>query len=382
VAARGARVYVVWHEDDGGLPGVRLAVSRNRGGTFATPVAVSDHPPGAVAEMHPAIAVRGNRVFVVWQEFVDGRDDDRGRIMLARFDARGRKRGAAVRVDDRDDRGAWLPSLTIVGTEPVVAWIDERDPGPEGEPLEHVYVARGRDDATAFTPAVRADAGTPDVLALHNDNRWAPAIAALGDTVHLAWADFRNYNWDVFTARSDDGGATWGENVRVDDFPELERVNERPAIGLDRRGPIHVVWTDLRAREADTNVFYARSDDGGARFSTARQVDDSRVGFDPDRDTPSNQWHPALAVAGRRLFVAWQDNRLGNNDVFFSSSADGGERFAPAERVDDTGAGTSEQTRPHLAVTGQGRARRCYVVWEDTRDGGSDVYLGRRGCAG
>lgn len=382
VAARGARVYVVWHEQGGGLPGVRLAVSRNRGRSFGAPLAVSDHAPGTVAELHPAVAVRGNRVFVAWQEFAAGRDDDRGRIMLARFDARGRKRGAAVRVDDRDDRGAWLPSLAIVRREPVVAWIDERDVGPEGEPLEHVYVARGLRGGAAFAPAVRVDGGTPDVLALHNDNKWAPAIAALRDTVHVTWADFRNYNWDVFTARSDDGGVTWGANVRVDDFPDLERVNERPVIGLDRRGAVHVVWTDLRAREPDTNVFHARSDDGGARFAAGQQVDDSRIGFDPDTDTPSNQWHPALAVAGRRLFVAWQDNRLGNNDIFFTTSTNGGASFTPAERVDDTGSGASEQTRPHLAVTGQGRARRCYVVWEDTRGGTSDVYLGRRGCGG
>jgi predicted amidohydrolase len=382
VAARGARVYVVWHEEAGGLPGVVLAVSRNRGASFSPPVRVSDNAPGSVAELHPAIAVRKNRVFVTWQEFTSGRDDDSGRIMLARVDARGRKIGRAVRVDDHDGSGTWLPSVAVVKTDPIVAWIDERDPGPEGEPQEHVYAARGLRGGVAFTPAVRVDAGAPDVLALHNDNKWAPALAATGETVYAAWADFRNYNWDIFLARSDDGGASWGTNVRVDDFPDLERLNERPVIGLDRRGPVHVAWTDLRAREPDTNVFHARSDDRGASFAPSRQLDDSKVGFDPDTDTPTNQWHPALAVDGRRLFVAWQDNRLGNDDVFFTTSTDGGATFAPAERVDDTGAGTSEQARPQIAVTGQGRKRRCYVVWEDDRNGTSDVYLARRACGG
>jgi hypothetical protein len=109
-------------------------------------------------------------------------------------------------------------------------------------------------------------------------------------------------------------------------------------------------------------------------------VDDAQVGFDPDRDTPSNQWHPALAARGDRLFLAWQDNRLGSNDVFFTTSRDGGATFAPAERVDDTGAGQSGQTRPALAVGGGGARRRCYVVWEDDRGGDADVYLGRRDC--
>ena len=139
---------------------------------------------------------------------------------------------------------------------------------------------------------------------------------------------------------------------------------------------MHAAWTDLRAREPDTNIFYARSDDGGATFSANRQLDDSKAGFDPNRDTPTNQWHPGLVAAGDRLFAAWQDNRLGNNDIFFTSSADGGTTFAAAERVDDTGAGQSEQSRPSIAWS----EGWCYVAWEDNRSGMGDVFTGRRSC--
>src|SRR5262249_3995461 len=110
---------------------------------------------------------------------------------------------------------------------------------------------------------------------------------------------------------------------------------------------------------------------------TNRALDGSRVGFGVDRGSPSNQWHPSLALAHGRLFVTWQDNRLGNDDIFFTTSADGGATFAPAERVDDTGAGASEQTPPPLSLGGR---RRCLVVWEDDRSGTADVYLARRSC--
>ncbi len=382
IAARGARVFVVWHEANAGLENVYLAISRDRGRTFGAPIRVSDNPPGTVAELNPALAVRGRRLFVVWQEFVVGHDDDSGRIELARLDPRGVKLGPDVRVDGTDGSGKWVPSIALVGGDPVVAWIDERDVGPEGEPLEHLYAARGRVDGTTFDPAVRVDAGTPDPLAAHDDNKWAPAIAASRSTVYLAWPDFRNYNWDLFAARSDDGGVTWGPNARIDDFPDLERLDERPTLGIDRSGALHVAWTDLRAREADTNIFYARSDDGGATFSPNRQLDDSKVGFDADHDTPTNQWHPSLAVDRGKLFVAWQDDRLGNDDIFFTTSFDGGGTFAPAERVDDTGAGASEQSRPSLAISRRGPRRLCYVAWEDDRDGTSAVYLARRACGG
>jgi hypothetical protein len=168
--------------------------------------------------------------------------------------------------------------------------------------------------------------------------------------------------------------------VRVDDSPNFERVNERPTVGIDRDGTVHVAWTDLRNREPDTNVFHARSLDRGATFSPNAQLDDSKAGFDPDTDTPTNQWYPSLAVDRGRVFVAWQDDRLGNNDVFFASSATAGVTFGPSERVDDTGGGPSEQSRPSLAIGGKGSKRTCHVAWEDDRNGDRDVYVASRPC--
>jgi hypothetical protein len=375
VAAVGSHVYVVWHETrDGGLPQVWLAVSDNGGRSFKKRVHVSANRPGAVDELHPSVAADQSQLVVSWQEFASARDDNVGRIELARFKPNGRRIGRPLRVDDNESSGKWLPAVALSEGTPVVAWIDERDLGPDGEPLEHLYAARA--GGTGFGPSMRVDAGSPVALALHNDNKWAPAIATAGAKVFLAWADFRHYNWEIFGARSDDGGRTWGTNVRVDDYHAGERLNERPAVAFGANGTVHAAWTDLREVEPDTNIFYARSDDFGATFPAARQLDDSRAGFDPNRDTPSNQWHPALAAVGDNLFVAWQDNRLGNNDIFFTQSTDGGGSFAPSERVDDTGGGESEQTRPQLAW-GDGR---CYVAWEDNRSGNGAVFLGRRSC--
>ena len=379
IAARGRHVYVVWHQDEGAGSSIRLAVSHDAGISFEPPILVSDNLPGSVNELHPAIAVRGGRVYVVWQEFASLGNDDAGRIMMARFSARPLKIGFDVRVDDLDGVGKWMPSIAFVGSKPIVAWTDERDLGPEGEPLEHVYAARVF-AGTTFGPSVRVDSGTPVDLSLHNDNKWAPSIAASKRQVLVAWADFRNYQWDIYSARSFDGGLSYQPNVRVDDSQVFERVNERPSVAMDRRGTVHVAWTDLRSRQPDTNIFYAHSADFGATFSENVQLDDSKVGFDPDTDTPSNQWHPSLAVDGEDVFAAWQDNRLGNNDVFFTQSINGGVTFTPAERVDDTGSGPSEQTRPSLALSGRGAKRICCVAWEDGRNGDRDVYVASRPC--
>jgi hypothetical protein len=382
VAADGKHVYVAWHETRSGTSTVWLAVSRKRGRHFSDPIRVSANPAGSVVELNPTVAADRHQVVVAWQEFTDGRSDDRGRIKLARFSTDGRKQGGDVRVDDNDLDGKWLPQVAFSDGVPVVAWIDERDRGPEGEPLEHVYAARAN-SGSSFGPAVRVDGGTPVALAAHIDNKWSPTITASRGRVYVAWADFRNYNWDVFMSESTDGGLTFGPNMQINDgvcdqvvTEQCERIDERPSLAVDKWGAVHAAWTDLTEREPDTNIFYAVREAGATAFSANKQLDDSKAGFRPDVDTPTSQWHPSLVASHHRLFAAWQDNRLGNNDIFFTSSENGGVSFRPSERVDDTDDGVSEQTSPQLALANG----RCYVAWEDNRNGTSDIYAARRKC--
>ena len=135
------------------------------------------------------------------------------------------------------------------------------------------------------------------------------------------------------------------------------------------------MWADRRLQDPDTDIRYARSTDGGRHFSASVVVDRAEQTLDPDTGTPSNQWHPAMAVDGRDVLVVWQDNRLGDNDIFFARSRDAGATFDPDERVDDSGDDASNQYRPAIAVA-PGTA--LYVTWEDERFGPAAVAVSRR----
>jgi len=380
VAAYGGTVYVTWQDTRHGYENVFLAVS-NDGGAHFVDRHVSDNLPGSVVELRPALALSpdGQALFVAWQELCSGHDDDCGRIKLARFDAAGTKRGPDVRVDRGGDGvGKWNPTVAVTGSRnPLVAWVDERDSGPGRVAFEHIYFARGRHQGADMRPNVRVDAGAPVPEARSLDNKWAPVIAVRGPRIYVAWTDFRNYNWDIFAAHSRNG-RRFSANTRVDDFTGFERIHDHPALAVDERGIVHAVWADRRDIDSDTNIFYTRSINGGRAFQTNRQIDGSEVA-NPDRDTPSNQWHPRVAVSGTDVLAVWQDNRLGNNDIFFVESRDGGDTFGAPERVDDTGSGSSDQYRPALAVDSADPAGRVlYVAWEDDRNGSYDVFLARR----
>ena len=375
VVAQGGNVYVAWQDSRSGLENIYLGVSRDGGQTFTTQ-RISDNPDGSVVELRPDVAVRrdGAQVFVVWQEFCHAPADDCGRIKLARFDAAGRKLGTDQRVDaGADDAGKWNPSLALDRSgNALVAWVDERDRSPDGLPLEHIYFSRIRNGA-GLGRNVRVDRGAPTPSSTELDNKWAPSVAAQRGSFFVAWTDFRNYQWDIFVSRSRTGRG-FERNRRVDDAG-FERIHDHPGLATDGRGALHAVWADRRRQEPDTDIRYARSTDGGRHFSASLIVDRAEQGLDPDHETPSNQWHPSIAVAGDDVFVAWQDNRLGDNDVFVARSRNGGASFDFDERVDDSGGDASNQYRPDVAVD-PGRA--VYIVWEDERFGPAAVAIARR----
>jgi hypothetical protein len=366
VAADGDRVFVVWQDGRTGIEQVRLAVSDDGGATFTSRrVSSGGSPP---PELRPAVAYspRTATVFVAWQEWCGTGDDDCGRIKLARFTAAGEKLGEDVRVDRGVElAGRWNVALALDRAgNPLLVWVDERDRSPTGLPLEHIYAARSRDGGLTFTANARVDRGAPVAAAANLDNKWAPSIAVRPPFIQVAWTDFRNYQWDIYTARSRDG-RHWERNVRVDDGT-TERIHDHPAIAVDRRGTVHVAWADRQNQDPDTDVRYTRSPAGGRRFAASSRL---------DTGGSANQWHPVLVVDGEDVLVAWQDNRLGDNDVFFARSRDRGVSFATDARLDDSGADPSEQTRPHLAIDAV--TRTAYSVWEDERFGPAAIAIAK-----
>lgn len=90
-------------------------------------------------------------------------------------------------------------------------------------------------------------------------------------TLCCVWLDLRNDRTEVMAAVSVDGGGTWGENVLVYRSPE-KNVCEccHPAVAFDERGSIHVQWRNSLGGNRD--MYAARSDDGGRTFGEATKL--------------------------------------------------------------------------------------------------------------
>jgi hypothetical protein len=107
--------------------------------------------------------------------------------------------------------------------------------------------------------------------------------------VYAVWADRRSGRSEIWFARSEDGGDHWSAPVRVsDDAPRPGGGGPddfHPLVAVNNSGSVGVMWYDRRDNPDNTGwwVRFAASIDGGHSFSSSALV--SEAPFDLARDT-------------------------------------------------------------------------------------------------
>ena len=159
--------------------------------------------------------------------------------------------------------------------------------------------------------------------------------------------------------------------LRLDtDAPGASRSIE-PRIAAGPKGLVIVAWQDNRGGADHIRV--NRSTDGGRSFGDHDVAPDSLARS--SSPAPGLATMPALAVDhDGRAYVAWEDRRSGERDIYFARSLDGGASWLPALRVDSDPAGTGISYHPQIVAWAGGTVLVC---WWDERDGLSDVYVRR-----
>lgn len=133
----------------------------------------------------------------------------------------------------------------------------------------------------------------------------------------------------------------------------------RPATVRDAAGNIWAVWHAGATGARD--IYVARLTAGAHAFAAPVRLTTAGT----DQCNP----HVALAPDGR-LYVVWQDSARGNWDIFISSSADGVTWSRAAQVTNSDG----NETNPVLVVDRQSPSQ-AHVVWQDDRNGNSDIYV-------
>ena len=188
--------------------------------------------------------------------------------------------------------------------------------------------------------------------------------------VYVIWEDYRNGNGDIYFAKSINYGATFSTNIRVDDTGESTSNQGRPDIAVDKYGNLYAVWHD--ARKPGTDIYFSKSIDGGNTWSPNLYIN-SPNDYEqfPSIDVDKNNGY---------VYIAWTSEYSNSDgDIIFARSVDGGDSFETPVYVNDTLSTETHQNSCDIAVSGSGEIYVCWVDGRNKIDGydDEDIYCAK-----
>jgi len=135
-------------------------------------------------------------------------------------------------------------------------------------------------------------------------------------TLYCSWMDETSSNGtDIFLSRSTDNGVSWSRPLRVNDDPAgvaNDQFNQWLAVDPSD-GSVNLSWNDTRNDPAhlSTDIFYARSTDGGLSFTKNVQVTTAPTNETCCGADLGNQYgdYEGIAAIDGSIHPIWTDRR-------------------------------------------------------------------------
>lgn len=332
-------VDVVWEDDTPGNTAIRFSHSSNSGVTFTAPINLSNDSADSGSQQIAADTT--GDIYVVWEH---------DSLNLGIFFSRSTDGGATFSAPtdlSTNASGSFSPQMAVgSGGNLTVVWEDD------AQLTSDISFSHSSDHGTTFS--------IPESLSLHAGNSVSAQVATdLNGNIDVVWANNSPGNFDVFFSRSADNGSTFSSPK---DISNASGLAQNPQMGVDAKGNINVIWQDNTPPDFNSDIYFARSSDGGVTFSSPLNIS-STAGF---------SGNSFLTVdAGANINVAWEDNTPGNKDIFFSHSTDSGATFsAPLNLSNDPGLSLAAD----IAADRNGNIN---VTWQDATSGISQILFSR-----
>jgi len=335
----------VWVEEEQERRTVFYARSLTANGPLGAPVHVNrqDEAPYWRQEA-PALAVRGNDVYVTWaltHPNATPAQPFSSQLRLSRSEDGGRTFLPSILVnDDAAVANHSFDSLHVADDGVVhMAWIDPR----EGAKDPATFIAKSLDRGRSVGKNLKIDGDTCVCC------RTAVTTAPDG-ALYVAWRKiFSGDVRETVVARSTDGGAIFSNPVIVGhDRWAFPGCPHRPAsLGVDGQGRLYVSWYTEGDDETPA-VYLAFSDDHGQTFSPKQMLNVSRGTF-PD--------HPQMAVdRDGRIIAVWEEQSPVRREIVMRVSLDRGRTFGPPQKLNE-----KKGQGPTVAVNRRGTAALAWL---------------------
>jgi hypothetical protein len=260
------------------------------------------------------------------------------------------------------------PSVAVDGNDNfIVTWQDDRSGNFD------IYARRYDSAGAALGNEFRVDqdAGTGSSA--------QPAIATdLDDNFIITWQDNRLGNWDIYARRYDSFGAALGNEFRLDqgpgnsdaEFPAIASL-ATPSVCVEEGPDPDFVCSTLPVGDdvADAAPNCVLPGGDGVCDTVADPADVQLI--------PVGQSIQSIPYRNEAI-ITWQDNRNGDWDIYARHFGREGLPLGDSFRVDQAAGANAEH--PDIgAYTGAANQskiadNRYFIAWEDNRNGNKDIF--------
>ena len=242
------------------------------------------------------------------------------------------------------------------------------------------------------------------------------------NNVYVVWNDKTPGNDEIFFAKSTDGGKSFDEPINLS---QNEGPSAFPRVAVSGSN-VYVIWYDYSPGQSD--IFFAKSNDGGRSFKTTNISDTPMPSYNPWIAASSNyvyvvfndggrtalmeftsgetrivdvnsgdeeiillrsedygetfefinlsntpgitSWNARISVLGPNVFVNWNERvgNLGKSDVFFTKSDDSGNSFSGPINLSNNPLDSVDSL---IAVD----KNNLHIVWNDASDNSTDIFF-------
>ncbi len=175
------------------------------------------------------------------------------------------------------------------------------------------------------------------------------------NNLHIVWADFRNWNWEIYYKKIDSNGEVLIDDTRLTNAAE---TSDLPSIALDAKDNLHIVWEEDRDGKYNYEIYYTKLDNNGTTL-----IDDTRITF------ANSARNPSIAVdKNDNVHIAWNDNREGGYAIYYTKLDNNGNTLIDDTKLTPT---PGRSFLPQLAVDS---FNHLHVIWQDHRQSNYEIY--------
>jgi hypothetical protein len=196
-----------------------------------------------------------------------------------------------------------------------------------------------------------------------------PQIFAFNKTLHMIWTDKFEGNHEIYYSQIDSELEKLSSTINLSNnngssaFPRLHVENDI----------VYATWYDYSPGQSD--VFFAKSIDGGKKFTIKNLSNDQKASYNPWIDGIKNNvyvvWNDGgkseeIDVSGVKRIV---DILFGDMEIYFAHSDDYGKTFE-VKNISNT---KGDSVNPRLRI----EENKVFVVWSQDTNSSSQVYFSK-----